>query len=231
MKWKNYYKALMVCSMIALLLTGGVIFYENKNNNTGTEEVATEMASKEYKKVAITFDDGPHPRYTAELLDGLKERGVPAAFFVIGRNIEGNEDLIKRMKEEGHEIGNHTYDHVNITIISNEEAEEQIGKTNELIYEITGDYPAYIRTPFGCENNDLECGKDMLMVKWDIDSLDWTTKNPDEIVQRVVTKVDDNGIILLHDWYGSSVKAALRIIDILQAEGYEFVTIDELVLD
>ena len=89
-------------------------------------------------RIALTFDDGPHPVYTPKLLDGLKERNVKATFFVVGKNIEGREDIIKRMDEEGHLIGNHTYDHVKITGLPEEEACAQITKTSELVKEITG---------------------------------------------------------------------------------------------
>lgn len=185
----------------------------------------------ETKKIALTFDDGPHPRYTEELLDGLAERNVKATFFLLGQNIEGREDIIRRMAEEGHLIGNHTYYHVDITKLSQNEACREILDTSEQITAITGQPVEYIRPPFGSWDKELECEVMMIPVFWSVDTLDWTTKNEDQIVQKVVTKIEENDIILMHDSYDSTVKAALRIIDLLQAEGYEFVTADELILE
>ena len=186
---------------------------------------------EETKKIALTFDDGPHPRYTEELLDGLAEREVKATFFLLGQNIEGREEIIERMAREGHLIGNHTYYHVDITRLSQREACREILDTSEKITAITGQPVEYIRPPFGNWDKELECEVMMLPIFWSVDTLDWTTKNEDQIVQKVVTKIEENDIILMHDSYDSTVKAALRIVDLLQAEGYEFVTADELILE
>lgn len=187
----------------------------------------------EKPKIAITFDDGPSTVYTPRLLDGLKERGVKATFFLIGQNIEkeGGSEIVKRMYEEGHLIGNHTYHHVEITKVSNDEAYQELMLTNEAIENITGEEVQFMRPPFGLWQKALEKKIHVLPVMWSIDPLDWATENVDEIVNKVVTEAQENDIILLHDCYDSSVKAALRIIDLLQAEGYEFVTVDELMLD
>ena len=103
--------------------------------------------------------------------------------------------------------------------------------TNEVITGITGEEVSYMRPPFGAWQKKLEWELDVMPVMWTIDPLDWTTNNEDEIVNKVVTETEENDIILLDDCYLSSVKAALRIIDIMQAKGYEFVTVDELLLD
>lgn len=185
----------------------------------------------ERRLAALTFDDGPHPVYTKKLLDGLAERNVQATFFVVGENIPGNEELIARMNEEGHLIGNHTYDHVKICDMSGESACEQVEKTSSLVREITGKETEFARPPFGAWNPDMECSFVMIPVLWDVDPLDWTTRNTDLIVQRVLEEVEDGDIILLHDYYDSSVEAAFRIIDELQEQGYEFVTVDKLILE
>ena len=185
----------------------------------------------EEKKIALTFDDGPHPRYTEELLDGLAERNVKATFFLLGENIEGREDIVKRIAQEGHLIGNHTFYHVDITRLSQEEACEEILRTSDRITEITGQEVEYIRPPFGNWAKDLEGEVTMIPIFWSLDTLDWSTKNADRIVQKVVTSVEENDIILMHDSYESTVQAALRIVDLLTAEGYEFVTADQLILE
>lgn len=194
-------------------------------------EGAKGMAETIPAKIALTFDDGPHPVYTVQLLDGLRERGVKATFFLIGENIKGREDIVKQMYEDGHLIGNHTWSHVRLTDMDAVKACEEITKTSELVKSITGKNTEYIRPPFGSWDKDLECGFDMFPVLWSVDPLDWTTSNTDRVVEKVVSQTQENDIILLHDCYESSVEAALRIVDILQAKGFEFVTADELILD
>lgn len=181
-------------------------------------------------RIALTFDDGPS-YYTEDLLDGLQQRGVLASFFLVGGNIEGKEDVLLRMYEEGHLIGNHTYDHVQLTSMSTEAASEQISKTQKAIYDVTGYNTIYVRPPYGLWQEELEYCVTMIPVLWDIDPEDWTTSDVDGIVKKVVSSARDGGIILLHDNYDSSVQAALRIVDELQSQGYCFVTVDELLDD
>ena len=182
-------------------------------------------------KVALTFDDGPHPVYTPELLDGLKERGVCATFFVVGENIPGNEEILKRMDAEGHLIGNHTYSHVKLSELDTARACAEVEKTNALICEVTGKEPEFIRPPFGEWKKTMECSLEMIPVLWDVDPLDWTTKNIALVVERVLKDTKPGNIILLHDYYQSSVDAALEIVDALMERGYKFVTVDELILE
>ncbi len=195
------------------------------------QEGANDEKDDELKMVALTFDDGPHAKYTEKLLDGLKERGIKATFFLIGESIEGKEELVKRMSEEGHLIGNHTYYHTQLTKVSTEKACTEIWKTNTIIYEVTGKMPEYIRPPFGEWNEELACAVEMLPVLWDIDPLDWKYQNKDRIVKHVINNVKDGDIILLHDVYGTSVEAALEIVDKLKEKGYIFVTVDELMFN
>ena len=182
-------------------------------------------------KVALTFDDGPHPVYTPQLLDGLNERGVHATFFVVGKNILGNEALLKRMETEGHLIGNHTYSHVKLSELDIARACAEVEKTNALICEVTGKEPEFIRPPFGEWKKAMECSFEMIPVLWDVDPLDWTTKNTALVVERVLKDTKPGDIILLHDYYHSSVDAALGIVDALTERGYKFVTVDELILE
>lgn len=181
--------------------------------------------------IALTFDDGPHPVYTPRLLEGLKERGVHVTFFLIGQNIDGNEDIIRQMKEEGHLIGNHSQNHMQLTKERVKEACEQINLTNEKIRQITGEVPEYVRPPYGSWSEELECMVPMKVVLWNLDTLDWKTQNKDRIVRYIVSHVEDGSVILLHDVYDTSVEAALEVIDTLLAEGYNFVTVDEMLID
>lgn len=188
-------------------------------------------ADEDAKKVAITFDDGPNSDYTEELLAGLKERGVRATFFLLGKEVEKYPEIVKEIYEEGHLIGTHSYEHVNLNNLSDKAAIEQVDRTNTAIFNITGTYPEYIRPPFGCWKSNLDYETKMIEVLWDVDPLDWKTSNSDVIAKRVISKVQENDIILLHDASESSVKAAFKIIDALQKEGYVFVTVDEILFD
>lgn len=196
-----------------------------------TEKMDENEILGEKPKIAITFDDGPHPRYTEQLLDGLKEREVKAAFFLIGENAAAYPEIVKREYEEGHLIGNHTFHHVDLEKIPEETAMKEIAMTNEAISSITGEVPQFIRPPFGIRKKDLEEKLNEIPVLWNIDPLDWNTKNVDEIVNKVVTKAKDGAIILLHDCYQSSVEAAFQIIDHLQAEGFDFVLPDQFIFE
>lgn len=180
--------------------------------------------------VALTFDDGPDEEYTELLLDGLKRRGVKASFFVLGKCLEGQEELLIRMKEEGHLIGNHTYNHVRLDKLTPFQAREEILKTNNRIYEATGEYPVYLRPPYGAWKKELELYVEMIPVLWNVDTLDWKCQDVSSILDSVRKNVKNGSVILMHDEYASTVKAALAIVDELKKEGYEFVTVDRLIL-
>lgn len=198
-------------------------------------EAGTAAADDPYqgsgKKVALTFDDGPNPYYTEPLLAGLSERGVKATFFLLGKEVEKHPEIVEKIYEQGHMIGNHSYQHEQLSRLSDETACAQVERTNKMIYEITGEYPLYLRPPYGDWKDGLDCDTIMIEVLWNVDPRDWATNNSGAVVDRVVRKVKDGDIILMHDASESSVKAALEIVDRLMAEGYEFVTVEELVLD
>lgn len=234
-KWLNNWKRKGFYAILMLFCGCCFIGISKKTKETEGEiqqkESVEESGVKEKPSIAITFDDGPSSRYTGRLLDGLKERNVKASFFLIGENAEENPVLVERIYKEGHLIGNHTYSHVQMTHLSEEAAVREIEKTDQVISAITGEHVAYMRPPFGAWQRELEVRMEVLPVLWSVDPLDWTTENVDEIVSKVVTEVEEGDIILLHDCYASSVEAALRIVDILQKEGYEFVTVDRLLID
>lgn len=216
--------------ILGLMIAAVGMFFQGKGMKQAVETVG-ELSHKEHPKVALTFDDGPHAFYTEMLLDGLKERGICATFFLIGKNIEGNEEIVQRMQKEGHLIGNHTYHHVNLKELSQKEAKQEIQKAGNKIYESTGICTVFVRPPFGEWKKNLDLDMTMIPVSWNIDSLDWTTENTEKIIKRVVKDVEEDDIILMHDVYKTSVEAALQIVDILKERGYEFVTVDKLLLE
>lgn len=229
---------LMACYACLLVIGGLLTWLKYDYSAVKLEDVreacgyvSASATPVEAPKIALTFDDGPSAAWTPALLDGLKERGVKATFFLIGENADKNPEIVKRMAEEGHLIGNHTYHHVELTKVSENEARLELADTSAVIVRITGKEPEYMRPPFGAWQRKLEQEIQMLPVLWTIDPLDWTTENQDEIVNKVVTEAEENDIILLHDCYKSSIEAGLRIVDILQEEGFVFVTVDELLLN
>ena len=183
------------------------------------------------KQIALTFDDGPHSVYTSQLLDGLRERGVHATFFLLGENIDGKEGVIRQMKEDGHLIGNHGYTHVQMSKETLESACGQIGETNRKIEEITGQKPEYLRPPYGSWNEELECATDMTVVLWSVDPLDGKLQNTNKVVKKIVKSAEPGDNILLQDVFPTSVQAALEVVDTLKKQGYTFVTVDELLVD
>ena len=215
---------------ITLLVSACLILW-GLQKGAGSLYVSSPEDYSDQKLVALTFDDGPHPVYTERLLDGLKKRNVKVTFFLIGKSADKYPDLVKRMAEEGHLIGNHTMDHVQLNHQTYEKALEQIRASNQVISQIPGQTPVYIRPPFGEWSKELQEEVDMTAVLWDVDPVDWKVKNTETVVKRILKNARDGDIILLHDVYGTSVDAALEIVDQMRAEGYEFVTVDEIILD
>ena len=203
-------------------------FYTTTENSLNQTAGRTSVTKVEAPRVALTFDDGPNARYTPLLLEGLRKRNIHATFFLLGENILKNKELLLRMQKDGHLIGCHTWSHVQLDKISPSSASREILKTNSLIYHITGTYPTCLRPPYGAWKKDLELPVTMLPVFWDVDTLDWQSQNSESILDIVRKNVQDGSIILMHDSYDSSVRAALAITDELTEKGYDFVTADQL---
>lgn len=196
-----------------------------------SEGIGSASGQMTEKKIALTFDDGPHPVYTPLLLDGLAKRKVNATFFITGENAEAYPELVKRMQEEGHLIGNHTYSHIQLTRGNREKFKGELKKTNEIIEEITGQGVTYVRPPYGSWDKSFEKELNMIPVLWSIDPLDWCCDDAACVVRKVESAAEENAIILLHDSYPSTVTAALQIVDDLQKQGYVFVTVEEILFD
>ncbi len=178
------------------------------------------------KYVALTFDDGPRRGTTERLLDGLKERGAKATFFLIGQQIEDNAALVARMAEEGHQIGNHTWSHQRLDGILPDEAAQEVARTEAALEALLRGEKYWLRPPYGQVAEGVELG--VPMVKWCVDPRDWESRDAEKVTRAILDCVEPNSIILLHDIYSTSVDAALRVVDRLQEEGYWFVTVEEL---
>ena len=201
---------------------------EKEKNNDRDNEKENENDKSGKKYIALTFDDGPHPVYTEKILDILEAKKIVATFFVVGFRVGLHPDSLKRIQKLNCEIGNHTYNHVDLSSSIKNGVTYQIEKCNEAIFEATGEYPVIYRPPFGRISKENEKRIPLRKVLWTVDSLDWNTKNKDKVVRNVVKNVKDGSIILMHDFYDSTLKALPEIIDILSDEGYEFKTVSEL---
>lgn len=223
--------------LILNLLLLGLIFWSGRDisGKAGQQDFVTASSimnqEKETKRIALTFDDGPDPYYTEQLIKGLEERGVKATFFVMGKKAEEHPDIIRKMQENGYLIGNHTYSHMQLKKGSEEQFKQELQRTSSIIEEITGHGTEFVRPPYGTWEKKFESELNMFPVLWTIDPLDWCSSDAASVTRNVIGKAEENAIILMHDQYKSSVTAALEIVDILKKEGYEFVTVDQIMFD
>lgn len=225
----NLKKRILAC--IILLLFLAVICMIGAFSQRSVPAMGGAIQEAGGKKIALTFDDGPHPYYTQQLLKGLKERNVKATFFITGQNVKAYPEIVKEIYAEGHLIGNHTYSHIQLTSKNEESFKQEIVRTNEAIKEVTGQDTIYVRPPYGSWNKEFEKELNMFPVLWTVDPLDWCSSDASRIVRSVCSKAKENDIILMHDQYKTTVTAALKIVDELTQKGYEFVTVDELLFD
>lgn len=214
----------LVLLAAALRLGGGEVI-----STEGEAELpAGERLPAGEKYVALTFDDGPKAGTTDRLLDGLKERGATATFFLIGEQIEDNAALVARMAEEGHQIGNHTWSHKRLEGAPPDEAAHEVERTEAALEALLGGGEYWLRPPYGGVNAGSEASFGVPMVKWSVDPRDWENRDAGKVTRAILENTEPNSIILLHDIYPTSVEAALRVVDCLQEEGYWFVTVEEL---
>jgi polysaccharide deacetylase family sporulation protein PdaB len=231
----------LLCLAINLNGTKETIKYNTASNDseisTANDSVVIRHGSRERKELALTFDDGPDPTETNKILDILKKYNVKATFFVIGKNIELDSASVKRASDEGHEIGNHTYDHSDISKLSDKQIKEQILKCEELIVSVTGKKPSIFRPPYGSYNkgniSKIAEENGYKIVLWGgVDALDWKNPPAQEISNSIINNVINGDIILLHDYKTeNTLKALDTIIPQLLEKGYKFKTISELLED
>jgi len=216
------------------LLTLGAVLPDNHFYGPVCAQVQTKQ-----KIVALTFDDGPYSPYTGQILDILQERQVQATFFLVGANAAQHPQLVNRIVAQGHQIGNHTYTHVDLLKLDRAAAIAEIDRTNTVLQAEVGFAPHVVRPPHGFRDPaimDVMASRGLAVVEWSVMSKDWTNPGVEAIVERTVSKVQNGSVVLLHDGDGiaskadrsQTVAATRKIIDILQAKGYRFVTVDEI---
>ena len=183
------------------------------------------------KTVALTFDDGPHGEKTLELLRVLSDEEVKASFFVVGKQAAFNRQVLRRIRDMGHTIANHSYTHPNLTELSPAAARDEYAACSELIRDVTGQTPRFCRPPGGRTNAAVErAGREegLRTVYWTVNSRDYTDLPPEVIARKVAGLVRPGGVVLLHDGVTATIEALPAIIRDLRNRGYRFVTLDEL---
>lgn len=225
MKWKKFSKQILAI-LIGILVITPICASENK--------VLYSWLPNNNKKIALTFDDGPHPVYTQEILDILAEYNLKATFFVVGENAEWFPELVRKELEAGHEIGNHTYTHANLRKAQYDSVLNEILGTEKAIYENT-EFRCHLLRPPGGMYGDNVCkaaeNLDYTVILWSVDTRDWAHTPSETIADEILTTIKSGDIILFHDYiaYDSPTPAALRkIIPELLAQDYQFVTVSEL---
>ena len=203
-----------------------------KSDTDNKKEIKRIRDYKEFegkKIVALTFDDGPAHSKTETLLTEFEKRNIRASFFVLGELALKQPDIVKKAYDAGHTIGSHTYDHKNLKKIDDEQLAYEVNHTNEILKEIIGTDIKYIRPPYGGYNSDILNKVDMSFILWSVDTLDWKLKDADKIADYMINNIEDGDIVLLHDIHAETIDGVIKAVDLMLAEGYAFVSLEELI--
>ena len=214
--------------IIAILLAALTVLWLSYPRTRGSRTASGPARLPDGPFVALTFDDGPKADTTAALLDGLSRRGVHATFFVIGVNVEGNEELLLRMEREGHQVGLHTFHHRSLSDVNGADFYAEVDELRRTLSGLLGQEDFMLRPPYGkiAPSNRARAGAPIIL--WSVDPEDWSDRDSGRQTAAILEQVTDGGIILLHDIYPASVETALRVVDELMAKCYKFVTVEEL---
>ena len=219
----------VVCLTIVFSFLGSSIYaLEN-------DEIFIKKGNPKNKVIALTFDDGPHPKETYEVLDILKKHNVKATFFVAGKPVNWYTDVFLKTVSEGHEIGNHTFNHTNISNLSKSQIEREIIECEKIIYDLTGKKTNIFRPPYGKYNEkelkEIAIENGYNIVLWaTLDVMDWKNPSAYEIAKTIVDKAENGDIILLHDYGTNNTVEALDIlIPKMKEKGFEFVTVSDII--
>ncbi len=180
------------------------------------------------KTIALSYDDGPHPVYTEQILALLNDYKAKATFFVQGLEVEDYPSIVKAVYDSGNEIGNHSYTHPNFERISLNEVLYEVNHTNELIFNITGEIPTLVRPPYGQLDDRIIEDIDVSYILWNNDPQDWKNRNTDYIASHVISNAEENGIIILHDRYLTTKDATEKILKELYLQGFQVVGVSDL---
>lgn len=180
------------------------------------------------KKIALTFDDGPHPKVTRQILKILEKYNAKATFFVVGNAVQKNPKILKSVADAGHEIGNHTYNHTKLTTLPLQKAKLQIDSTDAVIKATIGRNATVFRPPYGAYDKTIVNQLNVPNILWTIDTLDWKHRDPKKTLAAVQKNARNGSIVLMHDIHQTTADALESILTMLQKQGYEFVTVSEM---
>lgn len=184
--------------------------------------------NKDIKRVALTFDDGPHPTVTPQILNLLDQYNAKATFFMLGQRVKNSPEIAKDVLNRGHEIGNHTWGHPVLTRIGTEQVLNEYHSTNNIIHEVLGQYPTVFRPPYGAINDHVTSLLNLPVIMWSIDTYDWKHRNANQLLPHVQYVMHNNAIILMHDIHQSTADGLESVLAYLQQQGYQFVTVSEI---
>ncbi len=219
---KRHTKAIVIAIVLSICAYVLVPFVTTPFEKNYTIEVENQD-----RMIALTFDDGPGD-YTMQLLNGLNAEGIKASFFLLGKKIEGKEDVVKKMQSDGHLIGNHTYTHCTLFNTSAENYINELYQTDDEIERVTGEKPEFFRPPHGfCTGRKLN-KIDKKAVLWSNDPADWKHQDAEYVYNYLMKNAEDGKIFLLHDTKQTTVEGVLNAISDLKEQGYSFVRVDEL---
>lgn len=223
MRRKNLFFVAGMWIMIGLVSMGLLMNVQGK-----IDPIPQKISPKE-PVVALTFDDGPNPQFTPQILDILYEQQVRATFFLVGQQMEGQEWLVRKIAASGHEIGNHTDSHPDLTTLEEPQILEEIQKTQETLGEILPDYTMkFLRPPYGRQNETVCQSSPLPLILWEVDSGDWEDPQAEAIYAAVMEDIQDGDIVAFHDDNPETVKALEQILPALKARGYQFATVSTL---
>ncbi|MCI8498293.1 MAG: polysaccharide deacetylase family protein [Bacilli bacterium] len=187
----------------------------------------TFQLDKNKKTIAFTFDDGPSD-YDLKIIDALVDSHATATFFLVGNRMRSFPKSIEKMISTKMEVGNHTYDHKSLAGLSNEKIKEQITKTNDIFYEMTKQNIKLLRPSYGAVNSRVQVQVGMPIILWDIDTLDWKSRNAEKVYNEIMKHKSDGSIVLMHSLYASTLEAVKKALPALYKEGYQVVSVGEL---
>ncbi|MEM9079964.1 MAG: polysaccharide deacetylase family protein [Verrucomicrobiota bacterium] len=183
--------------------------------------------------IALTFDDGPHPKNTPRLLDILRQRNIKATFYVIGNSVDSYPEITRRIVAEGHELGNHTYNHPNLTKLSNAGVRKELDRTRDAIVRATGVQPRTMRPPYGAlltrQREMIRSEYGYPTILWDVDPLDWKRPGTSVVRSRILSGTKSGSIVLAHDLHSTTVDAMPSTLDALLNKGFRFITVSQLI--
>jgi peptidoglycan/xylan/chitin deacetylase (PgdA/CDA1 family) len=224
-----------ILSLLLSVLAAGA---QDSNSTPSPAPSPTKLATYAQVRVdqpyiAMTFDDGPSAENTPRLLEMLKQRNIKATFFLIGQNAASNPDIVRRILADGHEVGNHSWTHPQLSKLSDDRVTAEITQTQDAIKDASGFTPTLIRPPYGAitprQREWIENRFGLNIILWSVDPLDWKRPGASVITQRILSQVHPGAIILSHDIHKQTVDAMPATLDGLIAKGYKFATVSQLI--